>query len=369
MKNTITKILLLIMIMSVSVSFVGCKSNKTENQNNNEQGNNNSISSAPNQSKENNLPQSNTQNNFTITIERIELVGNGTLIFFKVINKSDFSISFFSQSKIVQGTKQYSSVRANLQNPTMPNVENDGMLSFPILENRDIITLYFTGKPHSSSLPNAKWEEIKFKINLSGNGIVDKIAEEEAEKQAEAEAKKMAEEAKEEKERIEKEERVKLEKETREGYNEELKQYMNHLHPCSFKAEDSTTKSNTTQDGYQFYLRPIFLLNGKELSFSIGYIDDSNIWNEIRKFVSGKVDLIKNDDSEYYTYSGCFKCNTSSFENFYKNSITTVKYSPSKVSFDSNGASHCNTYHPKYSFCSKLYVEDINGPAIASLSE
>ena len=364
MKNVITKILLLVMVMSVSVFFTGCnKGDKAENQNNNEQSNN-SISSVLNQNKGNNLPQSYTQNNFTITIERIELVGNGTLIFFKVMNKNDFSISFFSQSNIVQGTKQYSSVRANLQNPTMPNVENDGMLSFPILENREMITLYFTGKPNSSSLPNAKWEEIKFEINLSGDGIIDKVAEEEAKRQA-------AEEAEEEKERIEKEERIKLEKETREGYSEELKQYMNHLHPCSFKAEDSKTENstNTTKDGYQFYLKPIFLLNGKELSFSIGYIDDSNRWNEIKKFVSGKVDLIKNDNSEYYAYSGCFNCNTTSFENFYKNSITTTKYSPSKISFDSNGASHCNTHHPKYSFCAKLYVEDTDGPSITSISK
>lgn len=55
MKSAAIKILLLVMIISVSVFFIGCnKSDKTTNQNNNEQNNNNSISPVSNENDETN---------------------------------------------------------------------------------------------------------------------------------------------------------------------------------------------------------------------------------------------------------------------------------------------------------------------------
>lgn len=248
-----------------------------QNQKNNKQSSN-EISSISNQNKGNNLPQSYTQNNFTITIEKIELAKDKTEVFFKVINKNNFSVSFYPhQASIVQGTKQYSSKNTYLQSPTMPNVETDGRLVFGSLENRDAIILYSIAKPYSSSLPNIKWNEVKFKINLSGDRITDKVAREEAKKQAEKEAIKNREEA--------------------------IKnmEYTKYLYPYEERDGGGHEVLYGDVNGHSLYYR-ILLFSPEEYIISIGYLDDEKKWNEEKQFVSANNNsgkFIKTNDPDY----------------------------------------------------------------------
>ncbi len=118
-----------------------------------------------------NINQSNTQHDFTATLNKVQLAKNETRFFVKLKNEGKDSISFYTySSKITQGTKQYearSSYDTGLELPSeiLPGVEAEGIIVFPAIErNPKQLTIYLDDP--SSSDYSINWKDIKFDIVL-----------------------------------------------------------------------------------------------------------------------------------------------------------------------------------------------------------
>jgi len=228
---------------------------------------------------------SDSQNGFAINIEKVELMKDKTVVHFKVKNGSNNSISFYpAQSSIVQGTKQYISSSLYLISPTMPNVENEGTLTFRQLENKDKIILYFSSKPYSSSMPKAQWGDIKFEIDLSGDIVVDRVAEEAAKKAKAEEA----------------------------AYTEYMNSY--HGYSESYEVYGGHYPVSSKVDGHQLYIKVIELKKGESLQLEVVYFDDNKEKHVVRTFSTTEVvtkhmlapGTFAETEDVFYMYRGLF---------------------------------------------------------------
>jgi len=233
---------------------------------------------------------SDSQNGFTIKIEKVEITKERTIVYFKATNKNNVAVDFYPTSSIVQGTKQYTSIDLLFTTATMPNVENEGKLFFQSLGNRDKIILYFTAKPHSSSLPNAQWHDIKFEINLSGDILVDKAAEE-----------------------------AKVVAKAEEAAKAVRDEYMNTYHKYAETIWDDGAPGQTVEDvvgkvdGHQLYAKVTEFKEGESLKLEIVYFDDNKEKHIVKTFSTTKVATNNREVGDmamtkvpYYRYLGQF---------------------------------------------------------------
>ncbi len=114
---------------------------------------------------------SNTQNQFTVTLTKIELAKNETRVYLTLKNNGNNEISFYTyDTKLTQGSKQLESESLydsdmELPSDILPGVEVEGFIAFPALETGlRGITLHLSS-PYSSNY-NLNWDDIKFDVTL-----------------------------------------------------------------------------------------------------------------------------------------------------------------------------------------------------------
>jgi len=117
------------------------------------------------------VSQTNTQNGFMVTLDKIEVASAETRYFLTVKNNSSDKISFYTfDAKAIQGSKQFelkSIYDSNEEIPSeiLPGVEAKGVLvSDPIDKSQKEISLILP-KPYDSSFNN-NWQDITFKVSL-----------------------------------------------------------------------------------------------------------------------------------------------------------------------------------------------------------
>lgn len=117
------------------------------------------------------INDSNTQNKFTVTLEKIELAKNETRFLIKLKNDSNDKVRFYDfDSKLTQGSKQYEPESVydsdqELPSEILPGIEAEGYVVFPAIDpNQKQMTL-FLDKPSGDDY-SLDWKEVKFDINL-----------------------------------------------------------------------------------------------------------------------------------------------------------------------------------------------------------
>lgn len=112
--------------------------------------------------------QASSQNDFTVTVDRIVRAKNETRLYISVKNDSAHEVSFYPGStKIVQQNKQYEEMSV-LEHESMstsykPGVEASGSIVFPRLNSLDAITVYLD-EPYASGQYDLDWSEIVLDI-------------------------------------------------------------------------------------------------------------------------------------------------------------------------------------------------------------
>lgn len=114
------------------------------------------------------ISQTNSQNNFTVTADKVVRSKNETRLYVAIKNNSDNEVSLYpSSAKIVQQGKQYEekyiSEHESLPTTYKPGVTASGSIIFPALNNLNDLTIYLD-EPYASGQYELKWSEIVFKI-------------------------------------------------------------------------------------------------------------------------------------------------------------------------------------------------------------
>jgi len=115
--------------------------------------------------------QTNTQHDFTVTLNKIELAKNETRFFVKLKNESKDNISFYTySSKITQDTKQYEAESSydtgqELPSEILPGVEAEGIIVFPAIEKTPKQLTIHLDDPSGSNY-SINWNTVKFDILL-----------------------------------------------------------------------------------------------------------------------------------------------------------------------------------------------------------
>lgn len=115
--------------------------------------------------------QPNTQNGFTVTLDRVELSANETRFFLKLKNDSKEKINFSTyDTKVTQGSKQYESTSAynsdeNLPSELLPGVEATGAIVFPAVDKSQKQVSLYLAQPHGEDY-SRNWKDITFNIML-----------------------------------------------------------------------------------------------------------------------------------------------------------------------------------------------------------
>jgi hypothetical protein len=117
------------------------------------------------------IGDSNTQNKFTVVLEKIEFAKNETRFLIKLKNDSNNKVRFYDfDSKLTQGSKQYEPESVfdsdqELPSEILPGIEAEGYMVFPAIDpNQKQMTL-FLDEPSSDNY-DLDWKEVKFEINL-----------------------------------------------------------------------------------------------------------------------------------------------------------------------------------------------------------
>lgn len=117
------------------------------------------------------IKEANTQNKFTVFLEKVELAKNETRFLIKLKNDSNDKVRFYNfDSKLTQRSKQYEPESVydsdqELPSEILPGIEADGYVIFPVIDpNLKQLTL-FLDEPSSDNY-DLDWDEVKFDINL-----------------------------------------------------------------------------------------------------------------------------------------------------------------------------------------------------------
>lgn len=117
-----------------------------------------------------NVGESVTQNNFNVTLEKIELAEDETRVYLRVKNESSETVSLYTyDAKIVQAGKQYerkSVWEAEDEFPDgdiLPSVEVVGVVFFPKIEEEVKELTIFLDEPYGENWGKT-WEMVKFSI-------------------------------------------------------------------------------------------------------------------------------------------------------------------------------------------------------------
>lgn len=117
------------------------------------------------------INDSNTQNSFTVTLDRAELAENETRFFIKLKNDSNDKVRMYDfDSKLTQGSKQYEPESLydsdqELPSEILPGIEAEGMIVFPAIDPSQKQLTLFLDKPSSDNY-DLDWKEVTFNVNL-----------------------------------------------------------------------------------------------------------------------------------------------------------------------------------------------------------
>lgn len=117
------------------------------------------------------LNMTNTQNNFNVTLVRVELAKDETRAYLKVKNDSSQKISFYTyDTKLTQGSKQLEAKSMydsgeELPSQILAGIEAEGVLIFPAIEAEPKDLNLFLGKPSGDDY-SANWKDITFTFKL-----------------------------------------------------------------------------------------------------------------------------------------------------------------------------------------------------------
>jgi hypothetical protein len=117
------------------------------------------------------INQSDIQNKFTVTLEKMELAKNETRFLIKLKNDGNEKVTFYDfDSKLTQGSKQYepdSSLDSDqeLPNDILPGIEAEGYVVFPAIDQSQKQMTLFLDEPSSDDY-DLDWKEVKFDVTL-----------------------------------------------------------------------------------------------------------------------------------------------------------------------------------------------------------
>ncbi len=117
------------------------------------------------------INETKTQNNFSVTVEKVEIAKEETRIYLSVKNSSQDKVSFYTyDSKIVQGDKQIEiknifENEEELPNEFLPNVEMEGVIIFSPIDYTKKSLILYLDTPYSRDF-RLDFEEFIFDINL-----------------------------------------------------------------------------------------------------------------------------------------------------------------------------------------------------------
>lgn len=112
--------------------------------------------------------ETNTQNGFSVTLDKIELTDKQTRIWLTVKNNSKYKISFYTYSaKLVQGGKQFEKEsifdqKQELPGEFLPNVEAKGVIVFPAISETGNVRLV-VDKPYAQDMSFEEYSAVNFK--------------------------------------------------------------------------------------------------------------------------------------------------------------------------------------------------------------
>lgn len=115
--------------------------------------------------------QSDIQNKFTVTLEKIELAKNETRFLIKLKNDGNEKVSFYNyDAKLTQGSKQYEPERSSDYDKELPSdilsgIEAEGYVVFPAIDQSQKQMTLFLDEPSSDNY-DLDWKAVKFDINL-----------------------------------------------------------------------------------------------------------------------------------------------------------------------------------------------------------
>jgi hypothetical protein len=117
-----------------------------------------------------------TQNGFSVTLDKIEITDKQTRAWLTVKNDSKYKMSFYTYSaKLVQGEKQLEKEdvfeqQQELPSEFLPNVEAKGVIVFPAINEIGSVRLV-VDKPYAQDMPfeeysTANFKEVAFEVEL-----------------------------------------------------------------------------------------------------------------------------------------------------------------------------------------------------------
>jgi len=113
----------------------------------------------------------NSQNGFTVTLEKVEIASDETRVFVRLKNDSSQKINFYTfDVKLTQGSKQFEhkillNNSEDLPSEILPGIEAKGVIVFDAVDKNSKNLKVFLGKPTGEDW-SQKWEDITFEITL-----------------------------------------------------------------------------------------------------------------------------------------------------------------------------------------------------------
>lgn len=117
------------------------------------------------------IGKTNTQYDFLVTLEKIELAKNETRFFIKLKNEGKSKVNFYSfDDKLTQGAKQYEKESSygtgqELPSEILPGVEAEGVIIFPAIDRTQKQLTIHLNEPSNGNY-SLDWKTIKFDITL-----------------------------------------------------------------------------------------------------------------------------------------------------------------------------------------------------------
>lgn len=112
--------------------------------------------------------ETNTQNGFSVTLDKIELTDKQTRVWLTVKNNSKYKMSFYTYSaKLVQVGKQFEKEstfdqKQELPGEFLPNVEASGVMVFPAISETGNVKLVID-KPYAQDMSFEEYSTVNFK--------------------------------------------------------------------------------------------------------------------------------------------------------------------------------------------------------------
>lgn len=117
------------------------------------------------------IGKTNTQYDFNVTLDKIELAKNETRFFIKLKNDGKSKVNFYSfDNKLTQGTKQYEKESSygtgqELPSEILPGVEAEGVIVFPAIDRSQKQLTIYLNEPSNGNY-SLNWNPVKFDIIL-----------------------------------------------------------------------------------------------------------------------------------------------------------------------------------------------------------